>query len=148
MAYVAGFSEEEGNIIGKANQWLYDPTSGLRAFEWNSDLGYSNRVNYHFTTSERRDELALELNKYRNGLGDTLGKLIQIRNRLAANRRFGGFRNPVPLDDKHINDKLRQWAKTDGRDAKRKVLLEIMYYVTRYGEEQRQKKPKPRKKKL
>ncbi|MDQ3489720.1 MAG: hypothetical protein M3449_01455, partial [Acidobacteriota bacterium] len=26
LAYVAGFSEEEGNIIGKANQWLDDPT--------------------------------------------------------------------------------------------------------------------------
>jgi len=203
LAYVAGFSEAQGNAIGKADQWLDDPTSGLNAFEWNSDLGYSNRVNYHFTTEKRRNELWGAINTdtaseddlisaigtylhaqqdsfshegfipilgqwpggldnfniltsnagsmYQEGAKydqttfdpekavrmarDTLGKLIQIRNQLAAKSRFGPYRKPVPVDDKFINDKLLQWAKTEGRDEKRKILIEIMRYATYYGQQ-------------
>jgi RHS repeat-associated protein len=61
LAYVVGFSEGQGNIIGGANQWLDDPKSGhtpMPATNGPGDItGYYGRRDYHFTTEERRNEL-------------------------------------------------------------------------------------------
>lgn len=181
--------------------------------------GYDNRLLYHFTTQERRDQLLgafeSEINYGRNdplsalgtflhalqdsysheGFGpgtgqgwaigegfdprhpidstfegmakydktnwspeavekavkmarDTLGKLLQARNMLAASGRFGSFRKPVPYEnDKFINDKLREWALAPTRYDKRVVLFQIMNYVTHYYDSPSEGGGKSRKKK-
>jgi len=77
---------------------------------------------------------------------DTLAKLLAARNLLERSGRFGSFRKPIPWEtDRFINDKLWEWAKTDGRDEKRKILFEIMNYAANYWDSPLQ--PKKRKKK-
>ncbi|MEW6362549.1 MAG: hypothetical protein AB1477_10605, partial [Acidobacteriota bacterium] len=203
LAYVVGFSEQQGNQIANADQWLDEEGSGASAM-MAGRKGYDNRLLYYFTTEERRNQLwsAFEgqINFYGNdplsalgtylhaqqdsfsheGFGpgtgqgwaigegfdpqhpidsiyegmakydktnwspeavdkavrmsrDTLGRLLQARNLLAASGRFGSFRKPVPYEnDKFINDKLREWALAPTRDDKRVILFQIMNYVTRY----------------
>ncbi len=68
---------------------------------------------------------------------------------MAASGKFGSFRNPISVDEKFINDKLLEWAKTDGRDRKREILFQIMQYVTAYKPPQAQEgvgKPSKKKK--
>jgi hypothetical protein len=218
LAYVVGFSEQQGNAIGNADQWLDEDGSGASAM-LAGRRGYDNRLLYHFTTQERRDQLLgafeSEINYGRNdplsalgtflhalqdsysheGFGpgtgqgwaigegfdprhpigstfegmakydktnwspeavekavkmarDTLGRLLQARNMLAASGRFGRFRKPVPYEnDKFINDKLREWALAPTRYDKRVVLFQIMNYVTHYYDSPSEGGGKSRKKK-
>lgn len=53
LAYAAGFSQNQSEIIGRSNQHVDDnPESNPESI-----LNYSARRDYHFTTQERRDRL-------------------------------------------------------------------------------------------
>jgi len=207
LAVVVGFSEQQGNVIGNADQWLDDRKSGLGAMPSDhlADLAVQNRIDWHFTTEGRRSALLGEFNGVAiRGSGDaalaalgtylhpeqdsfshegfnayfgqgsalpdnwdwkhpldsankayaemakydkttfnpekavkmardTLAKLLAARNLLAASGRVGTLRDPVPWEkNKFINDKLWQWANTEGRDEKRVILIEIMRYALQY----------------
>ncbi len=65
---------------------------------------------------------------------DTLAKLLAARNALVASGRLTALRRPIPWEnDRFINDKLLEWAKTEGRNEKRQILFEIMRYAVNYG---------------
>ncbi len=104
---------------------------------------------------EKYDKTTNDPAKAVNMARDTLSKLLTARNLMEKSGRFGTFRKSVSFEnDKFINDKLLEWAKTDGRDAKRKVLFQIMQYVANYswpatdGTKIKRKRKKTRKRKV
>jgi RHS repeat-associated protein len=53
LAYAVGFSEEQSDIIGRADQWIDDnPKTNPERL-----LNFAARRDYHFTSPERRDQL-------------------------------------------------------------------------------------------
>lgn len=96
LAFVVGFSEEQGNIIGAANQWLDDPRSGHTAMPLENGLGdltgYYGRRDHHFTSVDRQNDLWSSFENEVSSGGDVfaaLGTYLHARQDSFSHESFG-----------------------------------------------------------